>query len=113
MTDYPLSVDEIASWFRSMEAVANARAVTVAGIHERRGTKKPAAFADFDADGRMGRICVWVSGETDFEVVRISDGEGVLFHHEKVSTLADQALDRAFDAFLKAMTNPDGDLLTL
>jgi hypothetical protein len=113
MTDYPLSVDEIASWFRSMEEVANARAVTVAGIHERHDTCKPAAFADFDADGRMGRVCVWVSGEIDFEVVRISDGEGVLFHHEKVSTLADQALDRAFDAFLKGMTNPDRDLLTL
>jgi hypothetical protein len=28
-------------------------------------------------------------------------------------TLADQALDRAFDAFLKGMTNPDRDLLTL
>ena len=96
-----------------MEAVANARGVTVAGIHKRRDTNKHAAFANFDADGRMGRVCVWVSGEIDFEVVRISDSQDVLFHHEKVMTLADQALDRAFDAFLKGMTNPDRDLLTL
>lgn len=81
MNDYTLTVEEICSWFRSRELVSNARGVTVAGVHEGRITAKPAAFADFDSDARMGRVCIWVSGEIDFEVIRTSDGQGVLFHH--------------------------------
>jgi hypothetical protein len=32
-------------------------------VHERSGTDKPAAFADFDAALGMGRIIVWGPGK--------------------------------------------------
>ncbi len=112
MSDYPLTVEEISSWFHSREDVSGARGVVLAGVHERPCTNKPAAFADFDTDAMMGRVCVWVSGEIDFEVIRRSDSVNVFSCHEEVSSLAGQAVDRAFDAFLKAMTNLQGDLLT-
>jgi hypothetical protein len=112
-SEYPLTVDKIASWFRSKEGISRSHGVVLAGVHERRGTDKPAAFADFDTEVAIGRIIVWVSGEIDFEILRRSNGKGVLFHHEDVTDLAESTLEEAFQAFLKGMTNPDANLLTL
>src|ERR1039458_9621416 len=104
MNDYPLTIDEICTWFRSKELVSNSRGVILAGIHEGRSTDKPAAFADFDTEFGIGRITVWVSGEVDFEVLRRSDGKHIRMFHEQVSTLADSALDQAVDGFMDGMT---------
>ena len=63
MDTYPLTVGEIISWFRSKENALATLGIILAGVHERSGTDKPAAFADFDAALGMGRIIVWVSGD--------------------------------------------------
>jgi hypothetical protein len=57
----------------------------------------------------MGRIIVWVSGEIDLEVLRISDGNNVLVRHEKVSSLDAPSLQDAFNEFVKSMKHPDND----
>jgi hypothetical protein len=110
MSEYTITVEEIASWFRSKEHILGAHGVKLAGIHERPSTNKPAAFADYDTDSGIGRIVVWVSGEVDFEVLRRSNGEEVLVRHEKVSTLTESSLESAFDVFLLSMTRPEGPI---
>jgi hypothetical protein len=51
MDTYPLTVGEIISRFRSKGNALATLSVILAGVHERSGTDKPAAFADFDAAG--------------------------------------------------------------
>ena len=109
MDTYPLTVGEIISWFRSKENALATLGIILAGVHERSGTDKPAAFADFDAALGMGRIIVWVSGEIDLEVLRISDGNNVLVRHEKVSNLDAPSLQDAFNEFVKSMKHPGND----
>jgi hypothetical protein len=109
MATYPLTVGEIISWFRSKENALSTLGIILAGVHERSGTAKPSAFADFDAVLGMGRIIVWVSGEIDLEVLRISDGKNVLVRHEKVSNLDAPSLQDAFNEFVKSMKHPDND----
>ena len=67
----------------------------------------PTARGDFDGDCAVGRIIIWMTGETDFEVLRMSDGEFILFRHEHVVTLEDTALDTAFEEFVKSMMVPN------
>ena len=113
MDAYPLTVGEIVSWFISKETTLAPLGIIVAGVHERHGTDKPAAFADFDTDLGIGRIIVWVSGEIDLQVLQRSDGKDVLFRHEKVSTLNAPSLQDAFKEFVKSMTHPGNDLVPL
>ena len=79
MTEYPFSVDQIVDWFRAQSAVRDSD-VQVVEIRERT-EYLPAAAADFDATVAMGRISGWVSGQVDFEVVRVSDGENIFWRH--------------------------------
>src|SRR6266851_1289458 len=113
MDAYPLTVREIVSWFRSKGNALAPLGIIMAGVHERHGTDKPAAFADFDADLEIGRIIVWVSGEIDLQVLQRSDGKDVLVRHEKVSTLNAPFLQDAFNEFVKSMTHPGNDSLPL
>jgi hypothetical protein len=101
MDDYTITIEEIASWFSSKMRALEIAGVILAGIQERRGTSKPSAFADYDTDLGIGRIVVWVSGEIDFEVLRRSDGEGVLLRHE-----TEPSLESAFNTFLASMVHP-------
>ena len=110
MDDYTITIQEIASWFSSKVPTLEVAGVLLAGIQERRGTSKPSAFADYDTDLGIGRIVVWVSGEIDFEVLRRSDGEGVLFRHEQVSTLTEPSLESAFNTFLASMVHPHSQI---
>lgn len=110
MGDFAFTVDEIASWLGSKERALETAGVVLAGIHERSGSSKPSVFADCDTNLVIGRITMWVSGETDFEVLRRSDGEGVLFRPGRVSSFTAPSLESAFDPFLAGMAYPGKSL---
>jgi hypothetical protein len=77
----------------------------MAGVKER-SEYLPAAFADFDGAETMGRICGWVNGLFDFEVVRIADGHQVFFRHEEIERIDDPSLNAALAAFVAALAGP-------
>jgi hypothetical protein len=62
--------------------------------------------ADYDADGTIGRISVWATGEFDFEVLHTNTGEFAFFRHESAVDLTDTKLLEAYKAFVKSMANP-------
>ena len=74
---------------------------------QREGT--PTARGDFDSDYAVGRIIIWMTGETDFEVLRMSDGELIFFRHEYVVALEDPVADDAFHEFVRNMMVPNGE----
>jgi hypothetical protein len=104
---YPLTVEEIESWFRSKEAALTGLGVTLAEVRANRRTNKPSAAADFDTSQGIGRISMWVSGETDFEVLQRSDGKNVFFRHESVLSLDSPALEGVFEDFLSSILHPE------
>jgi hypothetical protein len=69
----------------------------------------PTARGDFDGDYAIGRIIIWMTGETDFEVLRMSDGEFILFRHEHVETLESPVLGDAFKEFVRSMMVPNSE----
>jgi hypothetical protein len=52
-------------------------------------------------------MTVWVSGESDFEVLRRSDGKDVFFRHEESFAIGAPRLEDAFNAFVVSMKHPD------
>jgi hypothetical protein len=107
MDQYPLTINEITIWFCSKEPQLSADGLVLAAIRENSSSDKPSACADFDTPVAMGRIVVWVSGEIDFEILRVSDGNTVLFHHQDVLTLDSVPLQVAFDRFIQCMNHPN------
>lgn len=101
---FPLTTHQIVSWYRSKQAVLEGSGVSLVGIRESTG-RKPAAAADFDADNAMGRINGWVSGEIDFEAVRVSDGKDLFWQHVDVS-VTDQ-LDATYADFIQRLLSPE------
>ena len=55
----------------------------------------------------MGRINGWVTGEFDFEVLRVSDGKDILFRHVKITTMHESILEKAYEDFLQGILRPD------
>jgi hypothetical protein len=106
MSEYPFTLEEIVSWFESKESVMKSFGITLANVR-RSHTNKPAATGNFDTDVAVGQICFWVSGEIDFQVLRVSDGKDVFLHHEIVSNFNANSLKRACDEFTRSMTHPD------
>jgi hypothetical protein len=102
MSTYPLSLEDILSWFRSKEATLGGSEVSLVGVRESR-TEKSAAAADFDSAAAMGRISIWVSGEVDFEILRVSDGQTIYSRHESILTLSSTLLEDAFTEFARGM----------
>lgn len=102
MAAYPLTVAQIVSWYQSKRRSLQGSVVTLADIKERSSGPKPAARAEFDGLGTMGRINGWVSGEFDFDVIRVPDGKDILWRHVEVTTLNDE-LERAYTEFLLAL----------
>jgi len=82
LTEYPLTVAEIASWYRSKQRSLAGSAVSLVEIRER-AEYLPAA--DFDGANTIGRINAWVTGEFDFEALRVSDGKDIFSRHVTVS----------------------------
>jgi hypothetical protein len=103
MTGYPLTLAEVVSWFRSKQNLLVGSAVSLAGIRERTDYL-PAAAADFDGPGTIGRINGWVSGAFDFEALRVSDGKDIFWRHVDVSTVDE--LETAYADFLQILHNP-------
>jgi hypothetical protein len=87
MTTYPLQLAEIVSWYQSKQRSLQGPDVSLVNIKERDIGPKPAAAADFDGAGSMGRIDGWVSGEFDFHVLRVSDGKDIFWRHADVSAV--------------------------
>lgn len=50
----------------------------------------------------MGRINGWVSGEFDFEALRVSDGKDIFWRHVKVSVVGDE-LEDAYADFIRVL----------
>lgn len=105
MKDYPIKLEEIAPWIASKEALWKGVGVSFVGLQQRTEFA-PAGFADFDCVQTIGRVSFWVTGQFDFEVLRISDGQFAFFRHEHVQALYAPSLDAAFTEFLNAMSNP-------
>lgn len=104
MTDYPLQLEDIVSWFRARGAALEGSTITLVDVMER--TKYvPAAAADFLGTHVAGRINGWVSGEFDFEAVRISDSKDIFRRSLTVLTL--EALDITYREFLAEMERLD------
>jgi hypothetical protein len=106
---YPLTTQQITSWFHSKKPELKSLGVVLAGVHEGSGTIKPSAFADFDTDSAMGRIIIWVSGEVELHVLRRSDGKDALIRYENAPTLNTPSLDDGFNDFVRCMTSPQVD----
>jgi hypothetical protein len=106
LDEYPFSVTEILSWFSSKEPALHDLGIKLAEVHGREDTPKPAARADFDSSQAIGQIVMWVSGETDFEVLQVSDGKLVLFRNVIVRNFDDPSLECAYADFIKSMKWP-------
>src|SRR5262249_9045374 len=108
LMQYPLTVTEIVSWFRSKQLAVQGSEVSLVDIKRRDEGPKPAAGADFDGSNTMGRINGWVSGEFDFEALRTSDGKDIFWRHIKVSVVGEE-LEQAYSDFLKVLQNPPSE----
>ena len=104
MTKEPLTLAEIVSWYRSKQRSLAGSAVSLVDIRERKDHLSAAA-ADFNGANTMGRINGWVSGEFDFEAVRVSDGKDVFWRHADVSSV-DQ-LEDAYADFVQTLQNSE------
>src|SRR5579859_7735017 len=96
----PLTITDIVSWYLSKQRLLAHSDVLVVDIRET-AQHLPAAAADLRGTDSMGRINGWVSGEFDFEAVRISTGEDIFWEHIKVTSLED--LDGVFTGLVKHM----------
>jgi hypothetical protein len=110
MTQQPLTLTEIVAWYQSKRRLLEGSEITVVDIRER-SEHLPAAAADLNGSNTMGRINGWVSGEFDFEVVRVSDGKDIFWRHVNVSAV--DGLDGVYSEFIREMLGaddpPDGD----
>jgi hypothetical protein len=103
MIGYPLTLGQIVSWYRSKQSLLAGSAVCVSKITER-PEDLPAAAADFNGVDAMGRINGWVSGEFDFEAVRVSDGKDIFWRHIDVSAV--EALEDVYVDFIHSLSEP-------
>ncbi|QOY87074.1 immunity protein TriTu family protein [Paludibaculum fermentans] len=102
MMRHPLTLQEIICWYRSKKLALAGSDVSIVDIRERTDDI-PAAAADFRTPKTMGRINGWVTGEFDFEAVRVPDGEDLFWHHASVQRF--EALEETYDKFLQCMSN--------
>jgi hypothetical protein len=103
LTQYPLTLGEIVSWYHSKQRSLAGSAVSLADIRERTD-HLPAAAADFDGANTTGRITGWVSGAFDFEALR-ADGKDIFWRHVDVSSVDE--LETAYADFLRIMQASD------
>jgi hypothetical protein len=102
LREQPLTPAEIVSWYRSKQQSLESSPVSLIQIRERT-EHLPAAAADFESPNAVGRINAWVSGEFDFEVIRVSDGRDIFWRHIQVSVLDE--LDVVYAEFLRCLQN--------
>jgi hypothetical protein len=102
MAQYPLTVTDIVTWFRSKQLSLQGSDVSLVDIKHHDNEPKPAAKADFDGIKATGRINGWISGEFDFEALRTLDGKQIFWRHLEVSAVGDE-LEHAYIDFLQAL----------
>ena len=102
MTENPFTRAEIVSWYRLKQSILEGSDISLVDIRERTTTDKPAACADFDGNNAIGRINGWVSGEFDFEAIRVSDGKDLLWRH--VDAYSVQDLEGAYTDFIQTLS---------
>jgi len=105
MREHPMKLDEIVLWYRSKQDLLTNTGISLTDVRERT-EHLSAAGADFNGPDSMGRINGWVSGEFDFEVVRVSDGRDLFWRHVTIS--ACNELEAVYDEFLLAMLGNSG-----
>jgi hypothetical protein len=103
LTEHPLTLAEILFWYLSKQRSLAGSDLVLADILERTD-RLPAAAADFKGADTVGRINGWVSGEFDFEAVRVSDGKDIFWRHVNVATVDE--LEDAYTDFLRHLQNP-------
>lgn len=102
MNDYPINLNEAVAWIRSRGDLLGGISIKLVDMKaQQEGT--PTARGDFDGDFGIGRITIWVSGDVNFEVLRMSDGELIFFRYEHVVTLEASVLEDAFKEFTRSM----------
>ena len=102
MTEHPLTLTDIVTWYRSKQHALEGSGVSIVDIRERT-ERLPAAAADFTGGDTAGRINGWVSGEFDFEAISVSDGKDLFGRHVNVSTV--DALESTYVEFLQHLLN--------
>jgi hypothetical protein len=105
MTEYPFTLNQIVGWFSTKQAALAGTTISMGEIRKRT-EHLPAAVADFDGSNVIGRISGWISGEFDFETLRVSDGEHVFWRHISTRLLDD--LEDAYADFLLSLRGSDG-----
>ncbi len=103
MTEHPLKLAEIVSWYRLKQRALLGSAVALVDTRERT-EYTAAAAANFDGVGSLGEITGWVSGEFDFHVLRVSDGKDIFWRHFNVASLSE--LEATYSDFLKSLNDP-------
>ena len=101
MTPCPLTLGEIVFWYRSKQRFLEGTRISLVDIRQSDRGPRPAAAADFDGPNTMGRINGWVSGEFDFEAIRVSDGKDIFWRHVDVSVVDE--LEAAYADFLQIL----------
>jgi hypothetical protein len=101
---YPIELQAIINWFASKADSLAGTGVTLAETAAR-SEYVPAARADFDSVSAIGRICFWVTGQVDFEVLDRADGVPLLLRHETVETPDSRQLDEMYGVFIAVMTS--------
>lgn len=104
--DSILTLRQIGEWLHAKQKALAASPVSITEVQER-PEFVPAVMAEFSGRDAVGRIDGWVSGEFDFEVVRVSDGTDLFQRHIVVSALDE--LDIAYEEFLRYLTPVDAD----
>jgi len=104
LTEYPLTLAEIVSWYHSKQRSLEGSRASLVEIRERDSGRKPAAVANFDGTDTLGQISGWVSGEFDFHVLRVPDGRDIFWRHVDVSAVDE--LECAYADFLRSLLQP-------
>ena len=101
MPDYPLTLEDIVSWYRVKQLLLKDTSVSLNQIRKGSGGPKPGAAATFEGAGTFGEIDGWVSGEFDFHVLRAMDGKDVFWRHVDVSAV--EELEMVYEDFVQSL----------
>jgi hypothetical protein len=107
--NYPFRLEEISEWLKAKGSALKEAHVGCSVKETAAEATKPAAVADFFGRDAAGRVTGWVSGEFDFEVIRLADDATTWYQHVDVTALDE--LDPVFAGFEQQLRNPE-DLVT-
>lgn len=97
-----LEIKELVEWMKSQAAVLVSDGLQAEVIETPLVGDNPSVRLDASSDEMMGRITGWVSGEFNFEVIRIVDEVQSLDVYVRSGSLADvEATGKEFQAALR------------